>query len=200
MDDLQFVQNCVNQNPGAWEQFLDRYARLIYSYIHGVLRYKGCNASLDTIHDIFQHILYSLVKDNFKKLRTFSARNGCSLATWLRQVVIHASIDILRQSKPAISLDEENEEGFSRMEKLSDDAAPVPQILYNEELMEQLAECINILDEDEKYFIELHIRRNIALEELRVHLGISRSAIDMRKSRIVAKLKECFKKKGFLVR
>ncbi|RJO63708.1 MAG: sigma-70 family RNA polymerase sigma factor [Candidatus Omnitrophota bacterium] len=198
MDDLQFVQNCVNQNPGAWEEFLDKYARLIYSYIHGVFRYRGRNASSDTINDIFQHILHSLVKDNFKKLRSFSARNGCSLATWLRQVAIHASIDYLRRSKPAISLDEENEEGFSLIEKLSDDSVPVQQILYNDELKEQLTECINILDEDEKYFIELHIRRNIALEELRIHLGISRSAIDMRKSRIVAKLRECFKKNGFL--
>lgn len=200
MDDLQFIQNCVNQSTGAWELFLDKYARLIYSYIHGVFRYKGFSAPSDTINDIFQHILYSLVKDNFKKLKSFKAKNGCSFATWLRQVVIHSTIDYLRRLKPAVSLDEESEDGFSLKDMLTDGSMPAPELLYNEESLEHLAECINLLDENEKYFIELYIHRNMPLEELKDHLGVSRSAIDMRKSRIITKLKECFKKKGFLVR
>lgn len=198
MDDLEFVQSCVKGDKLAWDEFVDKYSHLIYRYIHSVLKFKGRDlASLDNINDIFQEIFVLLSKDNFKKLRSFKAKNGCSLASWLRQVVINYTIDYTRRFKPNISLDEELDDDFSLQDIIPDNSPISNDILVTKEKLSTLTECIQKLDADDKYFLELYLNRGLGLEELKNILRISRGAVDMRKSRIIERLKDCFKSKGF---
>ena len=198
MDDLQFVQKCVNGDTRAWNDFIDRYSRLIYSYIYSVLKLKSAKQSAQTsAEDIFQQIFLLLRENNFKKLRSFKAKNGSSLATWLRQVVINFTIDSLRRIKPAESLDEDDAEGFGLEDILADDADSEREIIISEEKIGPLKDCIEILDTDDKYFLELHFNQSLALEDLKDILKISRAAVDMRKFRLISRLRDCFKSKGF---
>ena len=198
MNDLEFVQRCVRADKPTWDEFLRKYSRLIYNYIYSVLKIKGFLLTEENIADLFQEILFSLVKDNFKRLRSFKGKNGCSLASWLRQVVINSTIDYIRKSRALMdSLDEENNDELSLKDTLKDDSILVSESIIQEEKSVQLKECIEGLDNEDKYFLELHINRNLGLEELKRLLGISRGAIDMRKFRIISRLKECFKSKGF---
>lgn len=198
MDDLEFVQRCVEGDKQSWGQFVDRYSRLIYNYIHSVLRLKtGSDFKNESVSDIFQEIFLSLTKDNFKKLKTYRAKNGAKFATWLRQVTINHTLDHLRKLKPLASLDEEDPEGFSLNDIFADDAVTVRDMLNCEERLAHLKDCIGGLDYDDKYFLQLYLDRRLKLEELRVFLGLSRPAVDMRKSRIVGRLRDCFRAKGF---
>lgn len=198
MDDLGFVQRCIKGDKLAWNEFVDRYSRLIYNYIHSVLKTKTSRLLVqEDINDLFQEVFLLLTRDNFKKLRTFKARNGCSLASWLRQVVINCSIDYLRKSKFALSLDKENSEELSLKDMLVGEAIFVREALVLEERFTHLKDCIESLDTDDKYFLELHVNRSFDLEKLRGIFKVSRGAIDMRKSRIVRILRDCFKSKGF---
>lgn len=199
MGDLEFVQRCVKRDKQALDEFLTTYSRLIYNYIHSVLNAKGYPVAQNHINDIFQEIFCSLIKDDFKKLRSFKARNGCSLASWLRQVTINFTIDYIRKIKPAVSIDEETDDGLSLKESLADDSTAVADTLSQEERIKGLKECIENLGSEDKYFLELHINRDLRLEELKGHFNLSRGAIDMRKSRLIDKLRECFKSKGFLL-
>jgi len=199
MGDLEFVQRCVNGNKQAWDEFLRKYSRLIYSYIYSIIRLKGSVLTQESINDLFQGIFLSLIKDNYKKLRSFKGLNKCSLASWLRQVVINHSLDYLRRFKPVESLDKEDEDGFSLKEILSDDSPSVREVFNSGERLAHLKDCIAQLNNDDQYFLELHINQGVRLEELKGHFRLSRSAIDMRKSRIIDRLKACFKSKGFIV-
>jgi RNA polymerase sigma factor (sigma-70 family) len=199
MDDLEFVQRCVKADKKAWDEFVDKYSSLIYNYIHSVLRVKGVVFSQDAINDIFQEILLSLIKDNFRKLSSFKARNKCSLATWLRQVTVNFTIDHIRKIRPTVSIDEETDEDFSLMDILASDSSSAADTLSDEEKSDNLKDCIDKLGLEDKYFLELHIHRGLSLEELKAFLKISRAAVDMRKSRIIERLKECFKGKGFIL-
>lgn len=196
MDDLEFVQRCVKKDKTALDEFLKTYSRLIYNYIHSVLNVKGYTFSQNHIQDIFQEIFCSLIKDDFKKLRSFQARNGCSLASWLRQVTINFTIDYMRKIKPAVSIDEETDNGLSLKDLLANGSRPIPDTLSHTEKLKGLKDCIEELDNDDKYFLELHIQRGLRLEELKAHFKVSRGAIDMQKSRLIGKLRECFKSKG----
>ena len=199
MDDLEFVQRCVKGDKQAWDEFLRKYSRLIYNYIHNVLNAKGYPFAQSHINDIFQEIFCSLIKDDFKKLRSFKARNGCSLASWLRQVTINFTIDYIRKIKPAVSIDEETDDELSLKDLLADDSVSVTDTLSQEERIKSLKECIERLGSDDKYFLELHINRGLRLEKLKDYFKRSRGAIDMQKSRLIDKLRECFKTKGFLL-
>jgi RNA polymerase sigma factor (sigma-70 family) len=198
MDDLEFVRRCVTGDKTAWDEFLEKYSRLIYNYIHSVLNTKGFSFTQDHINDIFQDIFHSLIKDNFKKLKSFKAKNGCSLATWLRQVTINFTIDYLRNIKPAVSIDEEIEDELSLKEIIADSSPLATDKLKDRERLAALHDCIKKLNNDDKYFLELYINRGIRLEELKEILRLSRGAVDMQKSRIIDRLKECFKGKGFV--
>ncbi len=198
MDDLEFVQRCVRGDKRTFDEFLRKYSRLIYSYIYSVLKLKGTyQFNREDIDNIFQEIFVLLTQNNFKKLKSFRAKNGCSLASWLRQVVINYSIDYLRKQRTLVSLDEETDEGLNLKEIIADDSVSAVDRLETEERLLHLKDCIDRLDTDGKYFLELHIHRGLDLEQLKRHFRVSRPAIDMRKKRIIDKLRDCFKSKGF---
>lgn len=195
MNDLGFVQRCVKGDKQAWDEFVEKYSSLIYNYIHSVLKIKGHNFSQDNINDLFQEIFLSLAKDNFRKLSTFQARNGCSLASWLRQVTVNFTIDYVRKLRPGVSIDEKNKNGSDLLEILPCESLSVTDTLNQEERLAHLKDCIDELNVDDKFFLELHLNRGVELEELKDYFKISRAAVDMRKSRIVERLRDCFKSK-----
>ncbi len=198
MDDLEFVQGCLKGNKQSWSEFISRYSRLIYNYIYSVLAVKGHTTSSEQVEDIFQEIFHALIKDNYKKLSTYQAKNGCSLASWLRQVTINFTIDYLRKLKPVVSLDAENEDGFTLGDTLKDLTAGAIEFLNDQDRRKTLRECISLLESDEQFFLELLLNQGLSLEEIKDYFKINRGAVDMRKSRIFQKLQDCFKKKGFL--
>jgi RNA polymerase sigma factor (sigma-70 family) len=197
MDDLKFIQGCLKGNKQSWAEFISRYSRLIYNYIYSVLSVKGSSLSTEQVEDIFQEIFHALIKDNYKKLSTYQARNGCTLASWLRQVTINFTIDYLRKLKSTISIDLETEEGSSLKEILPDLSPGAADFLNHQERRKTLEECIDLLESDEQYFLELFLNQGLSLEQIKEYLKISRGAVDMRKGRIFQKLQDCFKKKGF---
>lgn len=198
MDDLEFVKRCANSDKLAWDEFVERYSRLIYNYIYSVFKVKGISLpGQDNVNDLFQSLLLSLVKDNFRKLKSFKGKNGCTLASWLRQVTINFTLDYLRSLKKSVSLDEEDQEGRSLKDTLADDELSAGDKLSREERLRQLKDCIERLEKEERYFLELHINIGLGLEQVQGVLELSRGAVDMRKSRIVDKLRDCFRRKGF---
>jgi len=198
MDDLDFVHKFVQGDIPAREEFLKRYSRLIYNYIHHVLRVKGLNLYTENVDDIFQSFFAFIIEDSCKRLRSFKAKNGCTLATWIRQLTINFTRDYLRKIKPKISIDSETEDGASLKDMLVDSSLPVGDILSMQERLKVLDYCIELLSNEDKFLLELNINQGVGLEDLRSLLNISRGAIDMRKARIIDRLRDCFKDKGFL--
>jgi RNA polymerase sigma factor (sigma-70 family) len=198
VDDLAFVRRCIRGEKRSWDEFVAKYSRLIYNYIHHVIEFTGFQSQRDDcVNDLFQEVFCSLMKDDFKKLRGFKGRNGCTLASWLRQVTISTSLDYLRRLRPALSLDQEHDDETALSNALPDGSQPVRKLLVDAEKRESLKACIDTLTDDDRYFLELYLGRNLNLEALRGVLHISRGAVDMRRGRIIERLKKCFKSKGF---
>lgn len=198
MDDLEFVHKFVKGDIQAREEFLKRYSRLIYNYIYHVLTVKGLKDYLTYADDIFQGFVLFVIEDDCKRLKSFKARNNCTFATWIRQLTINFTRDYLRKIKPLFSIDAEINDELSLKDILADNSLPVRESLSIEERLKVLDYCIDHLARDEKYFLELNFNQGVSLEVLRDYFKVSRGAIDMQKNRIIKKLKECFKGKGFL--
>lgn len=198
MNDLDFVQQCVKGDNQFRSELLKRYSRLIYKYICSVLKSKTNLSSIQDLgNDIFQDFFVFLIQDDCRKLKSFKARNGASLASWLRQVAINFTLDYLRRSRYAVSIDAQNEEGLSLGDRLADSSFSVPELLNQEEMLKGLGDCIGELNNQSKLLIELNINQGLKLETLKDFFKISRGAIDMQKARIMERLRECFKSKGF---
>jgi RNA polymerase sigma factor (sigma-70 family) len=198
MDDPELLEGCFKGNKQSWNEFHTRFSRLIYHYIHNVLKTKNCDYHQEDVSDIFQVIFRLLIKDDCKKLRSYSAKNGCSLASWLRLVTINCTLDYLRKLKqPLFSIDDDGNNQVSFKDRLQDNSALAVDLLSKEEKLVALKDCIDVLAVDDQYFLELFLNQSLKLEQLRRHLKLSRGAVDMRKSRIFKRLADCFRSKGF---
>ena len=197
--DLEFAQRCANGDRQAWDEFLVTYSRLLYSCIFSAARTAGKRLSPDEHEDIFQGLFLSLIDDNSRKLKTYRGINGCTLASWLRQVAINFTLSRMEKRETVVSLEEENHLGLSLRELIPDYGRAVHDISSEKEHIGRLGECIERLESDDRYFIELNLNFGLNLEEIREHLKITRGAVDMRKARIVERLRDCFKGKGVIV-
>ncbi|MFY9402130.1 MAG: sigma-70 family RNA polymerase sigma factor [Candidatus Omnitrophota bacterium] len=198
MDDLGFVRKFIKGDILAREEFLKRYSRLIYSYIYHTLRLKGFNLYVESADDIFQSFFAFIIAEDCKRLKSFGAKNGCTLATWIRQLVINFTIDYIRKIQRRVSVDNEASDAESLKGILPDNSLPVTDLLNLKENLKVLAYCIELLNTDDKLLLEFNLNQGVRLEDLKDLLGLSRGAIDMRRSRIIEKLRDCFKEKGFL--
>ena len=198
MNDVKFARRCGNGDTQAWEEFVKRYSRLMYSVIYQVLKTASVpRATQETTDGLFHDILVALSDDNGKKLRSYRGKNGCSLASWLKQVTLHHVIDHLRRSVATVSLDVEDGGGSTLKDILADTAGLQDAAAEEQEKLMYLKECVAALCREDKYFLELHVNQEVSLEGVCRHLRISRAAADMRKSRIMQRLRRCFQRKGY---
>ncbi len=197
MDDLEFVRQFIKGENQARDQFIKRYSRLIYNYIQHVLGTKGLQGHVSYADDIFQGFIVFIIDEDCKRLRSFKAKNGATLATWIRYLTINFTRDYLRKIKPVFSLDTETEEGLTLKDMLVDNSSSVVEDLSKEEEFKTLDDCIDLLDSNDKYFLELNFNQKVSLEIMKDFLKLTRGAVDMQKMRLMKKLKDCFKRKGF---
>lgn len=94
-DEKALLQDVFSGSQGAFEAFLERYRALIYSVFYG----KGFDFPRDYIEDLYQAFVLALTKDDYHKLRAFTGRNNCSLATFLQIVATRFALDELRKWK-----------------------------------------------------------------------------------------------------
>lgn len=94
-DEKDLLERVIGEQPGAFDEFLERYRALVYSVLYG----KGFGFPSDYMDDIYQSFVVALTKDNYRKLRAFQGRNNCSLATFLQVVTTRFALDELRKWK-----------------------------------------------------------------------------------------------------
>ena len=72
--DRQLIDRCLRKEPGAWNDFVDRYMGLIYHVIHHVSHARSIVLSPADIEDIAAAIFLEIVDDDYGVLRRFKGR------------------------------------------------------------------------------------------------------------------------------
>lgn len=94
-DEQALIDSVLAREDGAFDAFLDRYRSLFYSVLYG----KGFAFPRDYVEDVYQSLILAITKDDYRKLRAFTGRNNCSLATFLQVVTTRFALDELRKWK-----------------------------------------------------------------------------------------------------
>lgn len=98
--DRQLLQRCLTREPGAWNDFVDRFLGLIYHVIHYTAHLRSVSLRPEDVEDLAAEILLQIVADDYAVLRRF--RGKSSLATYLtvvaRRICIH---ELTRRSQAA---------------------------------------------------------------------------------------------------
>ena len=155
MDDLKFIRKCIARDKQAWGEFVQAYSALIYNYIYKIILTKGYQLDSGIINDIYQEIFSNLIEDNFKKLRQFKAKNGATLASWLRVITINFTLDFLRKQKSVVSLEDNSAGEIPNLRERFPDqqSSYADEVLLNKEKLEVLTDCLEGLNIEDKYLI-----------------------------------------------
>jgi len=84
-----FIEKLVTGSKEHWDEFVERYNRLIYKTFHA----PSFRFNKEEIEDLFNDFMVMMLKDNCRKLRLFEGRNNCSLPTYLRKIAVNLAID-----------------------------------------------------------------------------------------------------------
>jgi len=146
--DLHLLNRCLAEEPGAWNDFVDRFIGLFVHVINHTAHARSVRLSPEDINDLCAETFVVLLADNYSVLRQF--RGKCSLATYLtivaRRIVlreitrhritetrerVHAhqsSLEQVRASNPENSRIDDRDEVHRILKTLSEkDAAVVRQ-------------------------------------------------------------------------
>jgi RNA polymerase sigma factor (sigma-70 family) len=181
----KILRACLHGHKTAWEVLVLRYSRLVYHTITNTLGRFGHRGHADVVEDLYQEFFLCLLRDDFKKLRQFRGKKGCTLASWLRVVASRLTIDYLRR-QPRSAPDPLN-------------AFLINQPDYSETSIKQeeqrlLSRAIETLSARDQTFIELYVQEALPPQEIALILRTSLGSIYARKSRVLEKLRRSLRK------
>ena len=180
------LKRCLENDKRAWDAFVERYNRVIYSAILHTLKKYSFPEENQIIDDLFQTVFLSLIEFDFKKLRQFKGK--CKLSSWLHIISVRMTIDFLRKKKKQLSLNGDTDEEKSIKEGLTN-GKPLPDDLLDQKDDQKLFEMIkNQLNARERLFVELFYVKELSPAEVSKIMNITQNNVYQIKNRVRNKM------------
>jgi RNA polymerase sigma-70 factor (ECF subfamily) len=98
--DRQLIDRCLRKEPGAWNDFVDRYMGLIYHVIHHVSHARSLVLTSADIEDIAAEVFFGIVDDDYGVLRRFKGTSA--LPTYLTVVARRICVkEVIKRQREA---------------------------------------------------------------------------------------------------
>lgn len=195
------IQQCLQGEKAAWDEFVEKYSKLVYNAIYRTLELKGYKIESDLVEDLYQEFFISILKDDYQKLRKFTWKNDCSIATWLCVIARNMIFDFTRKdikAKAKIESIDKEIEGESTKISLKEILVSGGKIahekLSDEEEIVILQKAIEKLSNEDRLLLEMLFYQELSFEEIAKTMNKSIDALYMQKKRLVEKLKEIVEK------
>lgn len=191
-DDFRLLTDCIDGKQEAWDEFVRCYSKLVYYSITKALRSHNCNLQHEDVEDIYNGLFLSLIENDYKKLRQFEGKRGCTLSSWIRLITIRHTIDFLRSQRKHISLDQEGDSTDPLIETVPDDNLPIEKQIEQSETERIFREAISELPSSDRLFMKLYYENELPPEEIAKIMHVSVNTIYSKKNRIREKIKKLF--------
>ena len=165
--DRKLIDRCLGREPGAWNDFVDRYLGLIYHVIQHVAHARSRVVSQADMEDIAAEILLRVVDDDYDVLRRYKATS--SLPTYLTVIARRVCV------REMIKRQREAELGHASAHRLNvnDTSDEVESIATAEEVERMLEE----LPEREAEVVRLYHLKFMNYREIGKRLGIPEASV-----------------------
>ncbi|MFV1951289.1 MAG: RNA polymerase sigma factor [Nitrospinota bacterium] len=199
-DDFKLLTECTRGKREAWDIFVKRYSKLVYYSITRTLKSYTNYLPQEDVEDIFNSIFLSFIENNYKKLRQFEARHGCTLSSWVRLISIRYTIDFLRSQRKHISMNDDSNKSRPFIDTLPNNQVSFEEQIESKETESAIKEAIDALPSSDKLFVKLHYEKELSPEEIANIMNISINTVYSKKNRIKEKIKKILKKMEFIAR
>jgi len=172
--DTANLDRLVAGDKEAWDEFVQRHARVIYAAVQRRLVPAGRAGDAD---DVAQDVFLKLCGRNFHLLRNYDPTRA-KLTTWLTVIATSTAIDHLRrQSAPTTALD----------------LAPESVLAVEPKLPEQVKIPDGLLSPRQALVIELLYRREFDVAEAAVVLAVDPQTVRSTHHKALVKLRGHFR-------
>jgi RNA polymerase sigma-70 factor (ECF subfamily) len=136
--DRRLLDRCLQKEPGAWNDFVDRYVGLIYHVIQHVAHSRSLSLSDADTEDIAAEVLLKIVDDDYGVLRKFKGIS--SLPTYLTVVARRVAVKQLIKRRREAQLGHANAHRASVNEDGSTEAEAIASAEEVNRMLEDLPE------------------------------------------------------------
>ena len=186
-EDRHLLNGLFNSRPRSAETLIETYSDLVYRTVQFTLISKSIFFTKDDLEDYHNTIFLSLFENDYKKLRQFKGKNGCSLKSWIRVVAVRKILDSLRTQKKNLSIDD--------LPEFVDHDFHLQELLEKKQNKKLLAKGLETLKPRDRMFMKLHIEKGLSVSETSSVMGITTGSAYLLKHRAIEKLKAYFRKK-----
>jgi RNA polymerase sigma-70 factor (ECF subfamily) len=189
LSETDLVAAVLAGEPAAWPSFFARYERLIISCIRKVLFRYHAHHNEEDLEDLISATALNLVKDDYKKLRTFDPTRGYKLSSWVGLIATNTTHDALRRRTP---IESGNTASLDDSESGIDPAAELesPDIaIERRDRASVLRRAVQQLGPSDRLFVEYYFEAEMEPEDIARLMGISINTVYSRKNKVREKLK-----------
>ena len=179
--DRELLKRCLTKQPGAWNDFVDRFLGLIYHVVQHTAHLRSSTLRPEDTEDLAAEILLQIVERDYAVLRQF--RGQSSLASYLTVIARRICVQQLSQRSAARDVQSAVTEPI---EKEAEDHGPAAGL----ERLEEVERLLGRLPAREREVVRLHYIEGRTYEEISTELNIPVNTIGPVLSRARKKLRE----------
>jgi RNA polymerase sigma-70 factor (ECF subfamily) len=179
--DSKLIDRCLGKEPGAWNDFVDRYMGLIYHVIQHVAYARSRLLSTEDVEDIAAEILLKIVANDYAVLKKFKGLS--SLPTYLTVVSRRTAVKELIKRHREEELGHTNAHRASVDDGVSDEVEAIATAEEVEKMLEDLSDR-------EAEIVRLYHLKFLNYRDIAKQLGIPENSIGPTLTRARKKLRE----------
>jgi RNA polymerase sigma-70 factor (ECF subfamily) len=171
------LERCLHHQPGAWNDFVDRYLGLIYRVIHFTAHQRSTSLQPEDVEDVAAEILLQIVANNYAALRQFQKRS--SLATYLtviaRRICVHEMIKRHKQRTQNLGDAKQVPEPADRHQSSFDTMDEVQRLLSK--LPRRAREAVRMFFLEGRSYEEISTKMNVPVNTIGALLSRAKDAL-----------------------
>lgn len=187
--DLKLAQRLLRRESAAWQEFIQRFEKLIYSRVLATCHELGSQPQVDVIEDCCCEVMSQLFANDLAALRQFQGRSR--LSTWLSVVTRRISMRFLLKSLKTAQRTQPPDSQFD----LQTFPAPESKVTADKEEEKLLKQCLHELSDTDRQALLLQTQKKMSYKEIGRELGIAANSVGAKLDRARKKLKKLVERK-----
>jgi RNA polymerase sigma-70 factor (ECF subfamily) len=167
--DRKLIDRCLSREPGAWNDFVDRYTGLIYHVIQHAAYARSRTLSSEDVEDIAAEVLLRIVDDEYAILKRFKGTS--SLPTYLTVIARRICV------KQLIKRQREEELGHTNAHRAFVDDGASGGGVEAFASAEEVERILDDLPEREAEVVRLHYLKSMNYRQIAKRIGIPENSV-----------------------
>ena len=167
--DRELIKRCLHHEPGAWNDFVDRFLGLVYHVVQHTADMRSYSLTPEDKEDVASQVLLRVVENDYAALRQF--RGKSSLASYLTVIARRTCVNELA-SRAQIK-DKEGAHTNDHVTEKAPAAKPKPAL----DTLEEVGKLLKKLPSRERAVVRLFYLEGRSYEEISTELTIPVNSI-----------------------